>query len=77
MGKGRRLLIVRGKTYRLVLQPPHKFPGSAEVDAYGGRVMMVDPEKTVVDSLDSPAYAGDIPEITAMPRRGKSRLDWG
>ena len=74
--KGRRLLTVRGKTYRLVLQPPHKFSGFAEVDAYGSRVMMAEPEKTVVDSLDRPAYAGDIPEITAMLWRGKSRLDW-
>jgi predicted transcriptional regulator of viral defense system len=70
------LLTVRGKTYRLVLQPPHKFFGSAEVDAYGSRVMMADPEKTVVDSLDRPPYAGDIPEITAMLWRGRSRLDW-
>jgi predicted transcriptional regulator of viral defense system len=74
--KGRRFLTVRGKTYRLVLQPPHKFFGSFEIDAYGSRVMMAEPEKTVVDSLDRPAYAGDIPEITAMLWRGKSRLDW-
>jgi predicted transcriptional regulator of viral defense system len=74
--KGRRLLTVRGKTYRLVYQPPHKFFGSAEVDAYGSRVMMAEPEKTVVDSLDRPAYAGDIPEITGMLWRGKGRLDW-
>jgi predicted transcriptional regulator of viral defense system len=74
--KGRRLLTVRGKTYRLVFQPPYKFFGSAEVDAYGSQVIMAGPEKTVVDSLDRPAYAGDIPEITAMLWRGKSRLDW-
>ena len=74
--KGRRLLTVRGKTYRLVLQPPHKFFGAVEVGAYGSRVMMAEPEKTVVDSFDLPGYAGDIPELTAMLWRGKSRLDW-
>lgn len=74
--KGRRLLTVRGKTYRLVLQPPHKFFGSVEVSAYGSRVMMADPEKAVVDSLDQPDYAGDIPEIAAMLWRGRHRLDW-
>jgi len=74
--KGRRLLIVRGKAYRLVVQPAGKFFGAAEVDAYGSRVMMAEPEKTVVDSLDRPAYAGDIPEIAAMLWRGRGRLDW-
>lgn len=74
--KKRRLLTVRGKAYRLVVQPAHKFFGATEVDAYGSRVMMADPEKTVVDSLDRPAYAGDIPEIAAMLWRGRGRLDW-
>lgn len=74
--KGRRLLTVRGKAYRLVVQPDRKFFGAVEVDAYGSRVMMAEPEKTVVDALDRPEYAGDIPEIAAMLRRGQGRLDW-
>ena len=72
----RRLLTVRGKLYRLVLQPPHKFFGATEVDAYGSRVMMAQPEKTILDALDQPAYAGDIPEIASMLWRGQGRLDW-
>jgi predicted transcriptional regulator of viral defense system len=75
--KKRRLLTVRGKTYRLVVQPAFKFFGAAEVDAYGSRVMMAEPEKTVVDSLDRPAYAGDVPEVAAMLWQGQGRLDWG
>jgi len=47
-----------------------------EVDAYGSRVMMARPEKTIVDDLDHPAYIGDIPEIAAMLRRGQGQLDW-
>jgi len=74
--KGQRLLTVRGKTYRLVVQPAHKFFGAVEVDAYGSRVMMAEPEKTIVDSLDQPVYAGDMPEIAAMLWRGRSQLDW-
>jgi predicted transcriptional regulator of viral defense system len=74
--KGRRLLTVRGKKYRLVAQPDYKFFGAVEVDAYGSRVMMARPEKTIVDALDHPAYAGDIPEIAAMLRRGQGQLDW-
>jgi predicted transcriptional regulator of viral defense system len=74
--KKRRLLTVRDKAYRLVVQPAHKFFGASEVDAYGTRVMMADLEKTVIDSLDRPAYAGDVPEVAAMLWRGKGRLDW-
>ena len=74
--KARRLLTVRGKSYRLVVQPAHKFFGAAEVDAYGSRVMMAEPAKTVVDALDRPAYAGGVPEVAAMLWRGQARLDW-
>ncbi len=74
--KKQRSCVVRGKTYRLVFQPAHKFFGAVEVDAYGTQVMMAEPEKTIVDSLDRPAYAGDVPEIAAMLWRGKGRLDW-
>jgi len=70
-----RLLTVRGKPYRLIFQRPHKFFGAVEVDAYGSRVMMAGAEKTVVDALDQPVYAGDIPEIAAMLHRGQGRLD--
>jgi predicted transcriptional regulator of viral defense system len=73
---GRRRVAVRGKEYRLVYQPTYKFFGSVEVDAYGSPVMMAEPEKTVVDSLDRPAYSGDIPEIAGMISRGKARIDW-
>jgi predicted transcriptional regulator of viral defense system len=74
--KGRRLLTVRGKRCRLVVQPDHKFFGAVEVDAYGSQVMMARPEKTVVDALDRPQYAGDVPEIAGMLRRGRGQLDW-
>jgi len=73
---GRRTYLVRGKEYRLVLQPTDKFFGAVEVDAYGSRVRMAEPEKTVVDALDRPEYAGDIPEIAGMLQRGEGRLNW-
>ena len=72
----RRLYQVRGKQYRLVFQAPHKFFGAEEVDAYGSRVSMAEPEKTIVDALDRPEYAGDIPEIAGMLQRGQGRLGW-
>lgn len=69
-------MLVREKEYRIVLQPAHKFFGFTEVDAYGSKVQMADPEKTVLDSLDQPGYAGDIPEVAGMLRMGRSRLNW-
>lgn len=72
----RRLLTVRGKEYRIVRQPGHKFFGAVDVDAYGTSVKMARPEKTILDCLERPAYAGDLPEIAAMLWRGKGRLDW-
>jgi predicted transcriptional regulator of viral defense system len=74
---GRRLYQVRGKKYRLVFQQPLKFFGAVEVDAYGSHVRMAEPEKAVVDALDRPEYAGDVPEIAGMLWRGQGRLDWG
>lgn len=74
--KGHRLLTVRGKDYRLVVQPDHRFFGAEEVDAYWTEVMMARPEKTVVDALDRPEYAGDVPEIAGMLWRGRSQLNW-
>ncbi|MBN1461929.1 MAG: hypothetical protein JXA57_20555 [Armatimonadetes bacterium] len=72
----RRLIHLRGKDYRLVHQPPHKFFGDIEVDAYGSPVRIAEPEKTVLDALDRPEYAGDIPEIAGMLHRGGGRLEW-
>ena len=74
-GKSRRL-IRDGRECRLVVQPAHRFFGAVKVDAYGSGVMMAEPEKTIVDCLDRPAYAGGVPEIAAMLWRGKNRLDW-
>jgi len=75
--KRRRLVVVRGKAYRLVVQPAHKFFGAVEVDAYGSAVMMAEPAKVVVDAVDRPAFSGDMPEVAAMLWRSRGRLDWG
>jgi len=68
--------LVREKEYRLIFQPEHKFFGWLEMDAYGSRVNMAEPEKAVLDSLDHPAYAGDIPEVAGMLWRGRNSLKW-
>jgi predicted transcriptional regulator of viral defense system len=71
-----RWMLVRGKEYRVVIQPAHKFFGWTETNAYGSLVNIAEPEKTILDSLDRPGYAGDIPEIAIMLHRGRSNLDW-
>jgi len=71
-----RSVTVRDVEYRLVRQRPARFFGAVEVDAYGTKVMMATPEKTVVDCLDRPGYAGELPGIAAMLWRGKSQLNW-
>jgi predicted transcriptional regulator of viral defense system len=71
-----RQILVRDKEYRLVIQPAHKFFGYTEVNAYGTKVNMAEQEKTILDSLDRPGYAGDIPEVAGMIQRGKSTLNW-
>jgi predicted transcriptional regulator of viral defense system len=68
--------LVREREYRLVFQPEYKFFGWSELDAYGSRVNMAEPEKAVLDSLDHPIYAGDIPEVAAMLWRGRNSLAW-
>jgi predicted transcriptional regulator of viral defense system len=74
-GRARRLS-VREKDFQIVVQPVYKFFGAVEVDAYGSRVLMADLEKTLVDCLDRPLFAGGVPEVTAMLWRGKDRFDW-
>ncbi|MBN1451270.1 MAG: hypothetical protein JW963_09665 [Anaerolineales bacterium] len=74
--RGQQLLTVRDRTYRLVILPEHKFFGAMEVDAYGSRVWMAEREKTIIDALDHPEHAGDIPEIAGMLWRGQGQLDW-
>ena len=71
-----RLLMVRDKEYRLVVQPKHKFFGAIDVNAYGSQAKMAEPEKTILDSLDRPSYAGGIPEVAAMLKNGKGKITW-
>jgi predicted transcriptional regulator of viral defense system len=71
-----RQMLIREKLYRVVVQPAHQFFGFIQVEAYGSPVMMAEREKALLDCLDRPAYAGDIPEVAGMLQRGKSNLDW-
>ncbi len=71
-----RNITARGKKYRVIALPEHLFFAIAEVNAYGSKVKMVEPEKCILDSIEYPEAAGDIPEITAMISQGKAALSW-
>ncbi len=66
----------RGKSYRVTSVPAVLFFGIENVNAYGSSVRMTDLEKTVLDSLNRPETAGDIPEVAAMLWQGKNRFHW-
>lgn len=67
---------VRDKDYRVVKFTKQKFFGYTEVDALGLRVWMSDVEKTIVDCLHKPEYAGGIPEIAGMLGRRQTSVQW-
>lgn len=71
-----RSLVIRDKEYRVVGQPKHQFFGATAVEVYGSLAWMAEPEKTVLDSLERPPYAGGLPEVAAMLHAGRARLDW-
>jgi predicted transcriptional regulator of viral defense system len=74
-GKTRDIL-ARRKRYRVIAIPEHLFFAVIEINAYGNNVKIVEAEKAILDSLDHPEAAGDIPEIAAMLWQGRNRLDW-
>lgn len=71
-----RQLLVREKSYQIVRQPQHHFFGFGELNAFGSQVKMAEPEKTVLDALHRPIYAGDMPEIATLIWRGRNSFDW-
>jgi len=61
---------------RIVNPPARKFFGGAPTDIYGYEVLLSDPEKTVIDCVDSPDRAGGVGEAAAILAAAGSRLDW-
>jgi len=68
--------LIRAFMFRFVYLKQEKFFGYAETNAFGAEVMMAEPEKAIVDSIDKPGYAGGIGEVAGAIARGSSRCDW-
>jgi predicted transcriptional regulator of viral defense system len=64
--KTKRSTEIRGVEYRFVSLKPSKFFGYRETEVYTAQVVMAEPEKAVVDSLDKMGYAGGIVEVAQV-----------
>jgi len=59
-----------------VKQTAKKFFGFSEVDVLGYKVMMSDREKTSIDCIDHPAFAGGVGESATILATAARRYDW-
>ena len=66
---------IRGVEYRFVVLSPSKFFGYRKTQVYTTEVMMAEPEKAVVDSLDKMGYAGGIIEVARVVHSARSKVD--
>jgi predicted transcriptional regulator of viral defense system len=67
---------LRGTTYRFVALTSDKFFGFQPVRVLTAQVMMAEPEKALVDSLDKLHYAGGIVEVTAILSVAPDQVSW-
>ncbi len=74
--RAHRTIELRGTTYRFVTLPPAKFFGFQPVHVLTAEVMLAEPEKALVDSLDKLHYAGGIVEVAAVLRAAQRRVSW-
>jgi len=66
---------IRGVEYRFVSLEPARFFGFRKAKVYTAEVIMAEPEKAVVDSLDKMSYAGGIVEVARVVHSARSRVD--
>ena len=65
----------RNSTFKFVTLSERKFFGYTTLKVNGAEVRIAELEKTVVDCLDKPAYAGGIGEVVAILRSALRRSD--
>ncbi|WP_297517825.1 type IV toxin-antitoxin system AbiEi family antitoxin [Thermococcus sp.] len=70
----RKLLIVDGKRFKVIVVSPEKFFGISTIRLGRREVRITDPEKTIVDCLDKPKYCGGIIEVLKALKN--ARLDY-
>lgn len=73
--KTKRPTEIRGVEYRFVTLKPSRFFGYQKARVYTAEVMIAEPEKAVVDSLDKMSYAGGIAEVARVVHVVRQRVD--
>ncbi|MFQ5814834.1 MAG: type IV toxin-antitoxin system AbiEi family antitoxin domain-containing protein [Anaerolineae bacterium] len=73
----KRPLILHGLTYRFVTVSPARFFGIAQIPLEGQRIYITDREKTIVDCLTHPPYAGGVIEAAKGLWFGSEEIDLG
>jgi len=67
---------IRNSTFRFVSVVPRKFFGFEPTSVYEQKVQMSDREKTVIDCVDQPEFAGGIGELTRIIAAAAPKFDW-
>jgi len=67
---------IRNTTFRFVCVIPRKFFGFEATSVYEQKVQMSDREKTVIDCVDQPDFAGGIGELTRIIASAAPKFDW-
>jgi predicted transcriptional regulator of viral defense system len=68
---------VGGSKVQIVKQAESKFFGFEEVDVLGHKVVLSDREKTAIDCIEHPEYAGGVGEAaTIFATASRRRFDW-
>jgi len=72
--KSKRPTDIRGVEYRFATLKSSRFFGYQTARVYTAEVLMAEPEKAVVDSLDQIGYAGGIAEIARVVHQAHQRI---
>jgi len=68
--------LVRGKRYIFVSVPEDRFFGFAETNILGAVVQMATTERSLIDAIDRPRYAGGIGEVSRIVCRASRQVSW-
>lgn len=72
----RRARLIHDSRVHIVKQAAKKFFAFSEVDVFGYKVQMSDREKTSLDCIDHPEYAGGVGEAAMILATAARRYDW-
>jgi predicted transcriptional regulator of viral defense system len=62
--------------FRFVRSRPERFFGSQEIERRGEKILVSDPEKTVIDCVDRPELSGGLGGVAQIISRAKPRISW-